>query len=38
MLAFEHIFLLFGFVFLLALPLLFLMRRRVGGADAGSAH
>ena len=41
MLAFEHIFLLFGLVFLLALPLLFLMRRRVGGgggAGAEAAH
>jgi hypothetical protein len=38
MLAFERIFLLFGFVFLLSLPLLLFMRRRYGGPDAGPAH
>jgi hypothetical protein len=36
MLAFERIFLLFGLVFLLALPLLLLMRRRVGGGGVGA--
>src|SRR5262249_23041734 len=39
MLAFTRIFLLFGFAFLLALPLLLFMRRRTGApASTGPAH
>jgi len=38
MLAFEHIFLLFGFAFLVALPLLLLMRPRSGAVGGGMAH
>jgi len=38
MLAFEHIFLVFGFAFLVSLPLLLLMRPRPGGTGGGLAH
>jgi DHA2 family multidrug resistance protein len=38
MLAFERIFLLFGMVFLLSLPLLLFMRRRSAAAVSGAAH
>jgi len=38
MLSFEQLFLLFGVVFLLALPLLLLMHRGRGGPGSGMAH
>jgi DHA2 family multidrug resistance protein len=37
MLSFEHIFLLFGFSFVLALPLLLFMRHRAGRSPSGAA-
>ncbi|HET8653921.1 MAG TPA: DHA2 family efflux MFS transporter permease subunit [Longimicrobiaceae bacterium] len=38
MIAIERVFLLFGVAFLIALPLLLMMRKTRGGAGAGAAH